>query len=577
MPISSNSPPTLLMRGDVADFLGIELKKLTWWVWALDEQKRYRSFEIAKRNGGTRTIAAPIRPIKDIQRRLAEHLTQWYSPPTHAHGYVSGRDPSSNAGPHRRQEWVLRVDLSDFFPSIHFGRVRGLFMAPPLSFGPDAATLLAQICCHDHKLPQGAPTSPVISNMICRGLDRELAKIASRERCFFTRYADDLTFSTDRTRFPSSLAYLEGATAYVGSSLERLITDAGFSINADKTRLARRSQRQRVTGLVVNRQLNIPRTYVRELRTILYVWERYGRPAAEASLEAARRDVNRPEGVSPLSFPEAIRGKIQYVGSIKGWHDPVYVGLADRLALLDADFGAIRRRSEPKPRLGRAGSPQQRELYVCTEGASDIVHLASAMRYFHERGEYLDLELRFDSESNAGNDKALARRLRELPAIRPSMPTVCVFDRDNMELLRSEKLLQQAYKDCGNGVFGAALALPPFRDDPICIELLFKDAELLVENDDSRRIFRLSEFDTKTAQHTSKRFNLSEPKSKTLIRDDVFELATGRSAALSKTEFAARVEARDLPFAFDFDGFRPTIELLKEAVEEVSWKVKPAR
>ena len=112
----TSQPPFLMTRGDVAQLLGVELNKLTWWTWALDERRRYRDFDVAKRNGEVRTISAPIPPIKDIQRKLAMHLTRWYSPPVHVHGYVSGRDPKTNARPHRRQEWVLRADLKEFFP-----------------------------------------------------------------------------------------------------------------------------------------------------------------------------------------------------------------------------------------------------------------------------------------------------------------------------------------------------------------------------------------------------------------------------------------------------------------------------
>ena len=242
--------------------------------------------------------------------------------------------------------------------------------------------MIAQICCHNHKLPQGAPTSPVISNMICRGMDRAISSLAARERCYFTRYADDLTFSTDRTTFPTSIAYQEGGKAYVGTDLRELIAQAGFSVNEEKTRLVRRSQRQRVTGLVINRQLNVPRDYVRELRTLLYIWERYGVKDAEASLIAAGQHANRPPGVPAVEFQEAMRGKVQYVGSVKGWHDQVYAGLADRLASLDSGFRRVRQRHEPQPRRQGRGRAV-RDLHVCTEGETDVVHLRAAMAYFH--------------------------------------------------------------------------------------------------------------------------------------------------------------------------------------------------
>jgi RNA-directed DNA polymerase len=124
----------LLTREHVASLLEVEVSVLTWWVWALAEERRYTEFTIQKRNGDQRVISAPIKPIKDLQRRLATLLLDWFSPPARAHGFLRGRDPRSNAGPHRRQQWVLKVDLADFFGTINFRRVRGLFMAFPFEF-----------------------------------------------------------------------------------------------------------------------------------------------------------------------------------------------------------------------------------------------------------------------------------------------------------------------------------------------------------------------------------------------------------------------------------------------------------
>jgi RNA-directed DNA polymerase len=341
---SATIPPPLLTRDDVADFLEVDLGELAHWTSVLQDEKRYRRFEIVKRTGGSREIAAPSRPLKELQRRLAGHLHDWYSPSTHVTGYVRGRGPKPNAEPHRRQEWVLRVDLAEFFPSIHFGRVRGMFLAKPFSFGREAAAVLAQLCCHRKALPQGAPTSPVVSNIICRPMDREIAKLVASERCYFTRYADDLTFSTDRTSFPSSLAYIEGTKAFVGPRLKRIINDATFSVNEEKTRLVRRSQRQRVTGFVINDRLNVPREYVREIRTLLYIWKRYGLIDAEASFARAAGPANRP--VERIDFRASIRSRIQRVGDTKGWTDPVYRQLVDLLTPLDPDFISIYERRQ---------------------------------------------------------------------------------------------------------------------------------------------------------------------------------------------------------------------------------------
>lgn len=564
----SAAPPHLLTYGDVANLLEISPKKLHWWVVALKERRRYRTFEIAKRNGGHRVISAPIKPIKDIQRTLLRHLETWYSPPAQAHGYVPGRDPRTNAAMHRRQEWVLRVDLQDFFPSIHFGRVRGLFLHPPFSFGPDAATLIAQICCFEGRLPQGAPTSPVISNMICRALDRDVAQLAARERCYFTRYADDLTFSTDRTRFPSGLAYIEGDEALVGGALTGLVLGAGFQINQDKTRLVHRSQRQRVTGIVVNRQINVPRDYIRGLGALLHVWERHGPKDAEASLARVGVHLNRPPAVGPVLFEAAVRGKVQYVGSVKGWDDPVYLALADRLGRLDPGFQpTLQGRERPPPNAGV--TPTTRDLYVLTEGETDVILLRAAMDHFHASGEYQDLSLRFDSDSDFGSDGALEKHYRALTGTLLARRTVCLFDRDNEKTLRRLGLLQQDFVASDKNLACAALVEPVFRVQPFCIEMLFRDSDLRTTDAKGRRIYLRSEFSEQSGQHASESCAVREIKSNQLVRDDVFEFQTQKSLALSKRAFAELVSKRDAPFEFDFEGFRPTIEMLRQVARSL--------
>lgn len=564
---STTIPPLLHSRGDVANFLEIDLSKLAWWTFALKDEKRYRRFEIVKRTGGMREIAAPLRPLKELQRRLAGHLEDWYSPSTHVKGYVRGRGPKPNAEPHRRQEWVLRVDLADFFPSIHFGRVRGMFLAEPFGFGRDAATLLAQMCCYRGALPQGAPTSPVISNIICSAMDREIAKLAASERCYFTRYADDLTFSTDRTSFPTSLAYAEGTKAFVGPGLQRIINDATFSVNEEKTRLVRRWQRQRVTGLVINDRLNVPREYVRGIRTLLYIWKRYGLTDAEASFARAVAPVNRP--VDRVDFRTSIRSRIQHVGNTKGWADPVYRQLADLLTPLDPDFVPIYERRQAQISTN-SRKVVRLQLRVCTEGPTDMVHLTAAMKYFASQSEFVELNLLFDGNSVYGGDEALAKHLDAIAKAGPSVPTVCLFDRDNLPLLRKLRLHEQDVVERGHNVAGAALVRPAFRKEPFCIEMLYGDAELLVRDQAERRVYRREEFNLNTGHHNTEQCSDFNIKDRKLIRDQVYAFGSDSNLALSKSSFAELIAARSAPFVADFAGFRPTIATLMQLAETLA-------
>src|ERR1044072_7552849 len=155
--------PDFHSRATLAELLGLPTQKLNWWLQGFPVDKRYRHFAVAKRGKGQRQIAAPIAPIKEMQRRLATAQT--------------------NAAVHVDQRWVFGIDLEDFFPTITERRVRGMFEAFPFEYSKEIAKLLAGLCCHRDSLPQGAPSSPIISNYICRGMDRPLAEPAIRHRC----------------------------------------------------------------------------------------------------------------------------------------------------------------------------------------------------------------------------------------------------------------------------------------------------------------------------------------------------------------------------------------------------------
>jgi RNA-directed DNA polymerase len=415
-------PPPLATAGDVARLLGVPLQRLTWWVYVLPEARRYDEFTISRRAGGERQIAAPIKPIKDTQRSLASHFAPAYEPRPNVHGYVPDRGPMTNASRHQRQRLVLRVDLRDFYPSIHFGRVRGLFRSYPFNYPDDVAQLLAHICCHRGSLPLGAPTSPMISNFISRGLDSALVALAAAERSYYTRYADDLCFSTRRASFTDRLIeYDSEGRAIASSHLTGVVSAEGFEINHGKTRLMRHSQRQRVTGLVVNDRINVSRDYVRELGMLLHIWDRFGQDEAAASFLRSNGPRNAPPRKPLPSFVAILGGRVQHVGSVKGWTSPVYQDLARRLQALEPTFS---------PRtLKRLHNPQGVKLY--TEGITDPKHLLAAQRYFHDRGEFTNLRLITVEETACGSDSELRAMAKALAVTDQQIPCICVFDRDN--------------------------------------------------------------------------------------------------------------------------------------------------
>ena len=194
----------------IAELLGFKPSYLKQLLYVIPKEECYVQFEIPKRlRGGKRQISAPIAPLKEIQRRLNFVLQAVYEPKPSIHGFTIARSIVTNARFHVQKPVVFNLDLEDFFPSINFGRVRGMFMARPYNCDPAVATVLAQICCWKNELPQGAPTSPVVSNMLCARLDDELQRLAREQGWVYTRYADDLTFSTFEAPWSMNIVYLQ--------------------------------------------------------------------------------------------------------------------------------------------------------------------------------------------------------------------------------------------------------------------------------------------------------------------------------------------------------------------------------
>ena len=245
---------------DVADLLEVEYHDLIFHLYRVPYARKYVTFEIQKRTGGTRKIEAPSSSLKILQRKLNHVLKCAHTQKPSVHSFLPGRSIKSNATVHLRRTYVFNVDLIDFFPSINFGRVRGMFKAVPYNLPEKVATVLAQVCCSQNTLPQGAPTSPMVSNMICAKMDSDLQRLAKQHRCTYTRYADDITFWTNRQSFPSEVGRVsKSGEAIPGDGLVGTIRGNGFDINPGKVRLQKNDQRQEVTGVIVNRYLNVRR------------------------------------------------------------------------------------------------------------------------------------------------------------------------------------------------------------------------------------------------------------------------------------------------------------------------------
>jgi retron-type reverse transcriptase len=238
----------------VARRLALRRKRLAWLLWIHPDN--YHSFEIPKRDGTARRIDVPSAALKFVQRRILRRILNRVPMHPYAHGFRRRRSIFSNARPHAGREMVLNLDLKDFFPSITFPRVRGLFQS--LGFDRAQAVILAKLTTYEDRLPQGAPTSPAISNAVCRKLDRRLAGLAGKAEAAYTRYADDLTFSG-----PSTIRSILPA-------VRRIIIEEGFRVAEHKGRVTRRCRRQIVTGLTVNERVNVSRRKRRLIRAMVH-------------------------------------------------------------------------------------------------------------------------------------------------------------------------------------------------------------------------------------------------------------------------------------------------------------------
>ncbi|MEN1678434.1 MAG: reverse transcriptase family protein [Planctomycetota bacterium] len=303
------SLPLLKSPASIALALGCRIETLRWLAYHSEAAERihYVQFTTRKKSGGVRVLASPHKKLRRAQRWVLEAIVSKVAIHDAAHGFVTGRSTVTNAAPHVGQQVVVNADLKDFFPSITFPRVEGFFRG--LGYSGAVATILALLVTEcprqrvnyagkqlwvatgPRSLPQGACTSPALSNAIAWRLDKRLAGIAAKLDWAYTRYADDLTFSTSGDNSAN--------VGYLLARLRHIVADEGFALNRQKTRVQRRNARQSVTGVVVNERVGVPRKTVRRLRSILH-------NAQKTGLAAQNRN-GHPD------FEAWLRGMVAYV------------------------------------------------------------------------------------------------------------------------------------------------------------------------------------------------------------------------------------------------------------------------
>jgi|GEM_PF-4048089 len=317
-----------------------------------NRSRSYRKVQIRKRRGGTRDIDIPSPLLMSVQRRLLQVFTHIFPRHKCACGFERSKGIVTHARYHLKKEWVYAIDIKDFFPSINWGRICGMMQSYPFCTTAEIARLIANLTTFEGRLPQGAPTSPVLANLLCRKLDSRLFKWARQNGYQYSRYADDLAFSTNK----GSISI--GDRGFI----DQIVESEGFTVHPDKKLLMPRWGRQIVTGLIVNEKLNVPKEYTRNLRALLYNikafgWESqigrqsvplhdfeiYQDPASEQ--RERNRLVDHQSAAYLLIRPSAqlhgieswhdmarmLNGRIAFLRQVKGFEDTVVVNLQAEL------------------------------------------------------------------------------------------------------------------------------------------------------------------------------------------------------------------------------------------------------
>ena len=434
-------------------------------------------------------------------------------------------------------------------------------MGKPYNLPDSVATILAQICCFKNQLPQGAPTSPIISNMICAKMDSQLQDLAWSCRCFYTRYADDITFSTTLSEFPVQIATVHSLLAVeVGADLGKIITANGFKINPHKTRAFSEKQRQEVTGLTVNKFPNVRRKYIDQIRAMLHAWDKFGLQAAEDEHFKKHDNKHRNPKAKKLSFRYVVRGKIAYLGQVKRRDNKTYKGFKDK-------YRELSRRDKNIP-LRNISPKIEKSITVYTEGSTDKLILETAWKKLYNEECLFTISSVEIKPSVGGGTPALVDQLnshRKQHGI-----IIGIFDRDGAGIKSYTKNLHSDYEEkvdfkVSEVRRSASFLLPV----PTGKEKLAELEKLWIEN-----YFSESALNTKTEDGKGLVLEYKPRVTKEMIGDKVVaetktEDHSVETAVIKegqgKMEFA-RLIVPTLPVE-EFDGFKLVFEKINQIAE----------
>ena len=306
---------------DLADYIEENVNVLKKYAFP-GKRIFYSILIIPKKDYSPRLIEAPCDDLKRILRKITDQLTYIYQPPACVHGFVCSKSVATNARPHVNKYFVSSFDIKNFFPSISAKRVRGLFKSIFFYANDNLIDLLTNLVTLHKHLPQGYPTSPIISNMICLKMDKQITKYCKEKHLFYSRYADDITISGNSKRLISNIFISSKAEDLtLCPDFSNIIEDNGFSLNPQKTHISFKSDRQTVTQIIVNKKCNIPREVYRSLRVLFYNWKKNGWQYAANEYAkfiinhhyiSFKNDINDSMLANERLFKKHIRGRLAY-------------------------------------------------------------------------------------------------------------------------------------------------------------------------------------------------------------------------------------------------------------------------
>lgn len=264
-----------------------------------DRKRNYHIFTIKKSSGADREIQAPNRKLKAVQRNILDTVLHHVPLNKHAEGFRKKRSIITNAVHHVNNRVLVKLDIQDFFPTINYKRVKGMYLQ--LGYPRQVATLLSGLATHQGILPTGAPTSPAIANIISRKLDKRFVNLGRKTGFSYSRYADDMTISGNDERIVKMIPFFR-----------EIIRDEGFVVNERKIRIMRCGRRQTVTGVVVNQKPNIARQEIKKLRAVLHNCK-HGNLNDQATIWAKKeKGMPTPHAYSITDFNRSLQAKIHF-------------------------------------------------------------------------------------------------------------------------------------------------------------------------------------------------------------------------------------------------------------------------